>query len=99
MGFLGVYSEGHVMVLVKIDAEMTFCQNLFVAFVGLVALQRAGYLIHENVLFNLGKPVAWVVGGTILAAVVHRTLILYRRVRVITQLVPSPEGSKVRNVS
>jgi len=86
---IDIRSERHAMLLVKVEAEMTFCQNLFVVFLALIALQRAGYLVHENTLFDLGKPVAWVVGSIILAAVVHRTLILFRRVRILTRLLGS----------
>ncbi|HMD75830.1 MAG TPA: hypothetical protein VKG86_00510 [Terracidiphilus sp.] len=86
---LDAHNERHAKLLIKIDAEMTSCQNLFVGFVALVTLQSAGYLINESLLFDLRKPIAWVIGTAILVAVVHRTLILYRRVRVLARTAPS----------
>ena len=95
---LDVYSERHAMLLAKIDAEMTLCQNLFVAFVALIYLQRGHYLIRDTPVLDVGKPLSWTVGVMILASVVHRTLILYRRVNVLSRLVPTLVATTGKNL-
>jgi len=87
-------SEKHGILLVKIEAEMTLCQNLFVAFWGLVALQYGGYLAGTNPLLDLGRPLAWFICITLLAAVIHRTGIVVQRVKVIENLLSSKNSGK-----
>ena len=86
---IDAHCERHAMLLVKIEAEMTLCHNLFVGFVILIGLQRAGYLLNRSLLFDLSTPIAWILGGTLFAAVVHRTGILSRRIHVLARLVPA----------
>lgn len=83
------HDERHARLLVKIEAEMTFCQNLFVVFLVLATLQRFDYTTQKNTLFNLSNPVSWIIASTILGAVIHRTSILFRRVHVLTHRLPS----------
>jgi len=90
---LGLQSEKHGLLLVKVEAEITLCQNLFIAFGILAILQSYGYLTHRSVLFDFTKPVSWCVGLTLLAAVIHRTGILIRRVDTIERLLPAGIGS------
>lgn len=85
---LDVYNERHARLLVKIEAEMTFCQNLFILFFILVMLQYQNSVVQRNILFDLRKPISWLVAGTIFASVIHRTAILFRRVHVLASALP-----------
>src|SRR5207244_231542 len=79
-------SERHGATLFKIEAEATLCQNLFAAFLALVILRVSGHVPYAPSLVDPHNQITWVVGLLILGAAIHRTAVVFRRLRSFRQV-------------
>jgi len=95
-------SERHGALLFKMEAEATLCQNLFAAFLALVILRSCGYLMNAPALIDRHRPLTWILGLLILGTAVHRTAVIFRRLRSIRNVLhlkPANKHSQVKRHS
>jgi hypothetical protein len=91
---LDAKSERLGSTLFKIEAEATLCQNLFAAFMTLVILRGCGYLSYAPSLVDPHNRLTWVVGLLILATAIHRTAVVFRRLRSFRQVLGANRVAK-----